>query len=162
MGKSGYNARVPAPKPCGRKCYRWSGNEGNKMIAGGRKIGDKEIMFLETFIIPTGEIVEFTFSPTHPEVGPLNIVNQVTLKVKVKVADTEGTVTAAWDMDNNEQQFLMITLPDVKGNLGQSTLGKPMKVGEFNGRNLGFNMALSAAGSSSVVTLQLMSGGAYE
>jgi hypothetical protein len=127
------------------------------------KIGDKEIVFTGTFIIPHDETVEFTFSPTHPEPAPMATYNKMSLNVKLKYGPEGELVKAEWGGTGTANPFVMITLPELESRrIGPAIMGKPVRIGEVSGKTLGFYVAFSSPGEHTLVTLQFVLGGNYE
>jgi hypothetical protein len=128
------------------------------------KISNKEIVFAKTFMIPLNETLDFSFSPTHPHVPESSVsYNKVSVHVHLRVTGGENDpVKAEWGRDNGHQ-FVTISVPAVKNRIGPAILNKPIKIGEFAGKSLGFYAAFFPSGSDmSLVMLQFMLGGDYE
>jgi hypothetical protein len=126
-------------------------------------IGGREIVYAKTFIIPKGETLEFSFSPTHP--GPKSGVsyNRFELRVKVKLTDRpDQVITAEWTSTSQLTGGVTISLPSVTTGRVGAIMGRPMKIGDIMNKPLGFHAALSGAGDDHVVTLQFVVGGSYE
>jgi hypothetical protein len=87
--------------------------------------------------------------------------NKVIVQVKLKIGTENDLVKAEWGKED-KTDYVMITLPRMRGRLDTATLNKPIKLGEIAGKTLGFYAAFSSSGESCVVTLQFVLGGKYE
>lgn len=104
-------------------------------------------------------MLDFDFSPTHP--GPrLGAVayNLVSVKVKLKVSETDDSIKAEWARENGHD-YVTITLPSASGRLGPAVLPEAMRIGQISGKNLAFRAAVTSATDSHLVTLQFLFGG---
>jgi hypothetical protein len=135
--------------------------QGLKMIGDFKKEGEREIVFVDTFIIPQNETLEFSFSPSHPQQTGGVFHNRFTLSVKVKTGDVDDSVKAEWSSSDHLSSFVLITLPVAKGRIG-GVMSKPMKIGDVSNKPLGFQVAFSESGGDYLVTLQFVLGGNYE
>jgi hypothetical protein len=126
-------------------------------------VDKREIVYVQTFLVPKGEPVDFSFSPTHyDQPSALVTYNKKILRVRLRIAETgEEEVSVHW-VTEGPSQVLVITLPSVPPNRwGPAVMETPIKVGEVSGRPLGFYAAFSPGPGtgSGLVTIQFMLGG---
>jgi hypothetical protein len=122
----------------------------------------REIVYVQTFLVPKGEPVTFSFSPTHYD-SPSGAItyNKKNLNVQLRIAASgEEEISVEWGQGG---QVLMITLPAVSNRVGPAIMETPIKVGDVSGKPLGFYAAYSPSPTTGggLVTIQFMLGGIY-
>lgn len=127
-------------------------------------VGKREIVYVQTFLVPKDEPVFFSFSPSHYNVPPgAATYDKRILNVQLKIAEcTEDEISVEWGQEG-KNRILMITLPAVSSQTGPAMMETPVKVGEVSGKPLGFYAAYSPSPTtgSGLVTIQFMLGGFY-
>jgi hypothetical protein len=123
-----------------------------------------EIVYVQTFLVPKGEPVFFSFSPSHYDSPPGAVTyNKQILNVQLRIAESgEEEISVEWGQQG-KNKVLMITLPAVSNRVGPAIMETPIKVGEVSGKPLGFYAAYSPSPTtgSGLVTIQFMLGGIY-
>lgn len=122
----------------------------------------REIVYVQTFLVPKGEPVYFSFSPSHPVSPPTEAtINKKILNVQLRIAESgEEELSVEWGRGG---QLLMIALPAVSNRVGPAIMETPIKVADVSGKPLGFYAAYSPSPTtgSGLVTIQFMLGGVY-
>ena len=113
-------------------------------------IGNREVLFNRTFILPIGE--EATFDTP---IGPPGI--RIVIKFESNPPD-QGQPGATWVFAD---QVLRMTFKGWNNSLGTS-LRKPAKLGDLaDGRPFGFNIVHYLIGEVHFLTFELYAGGTY-
>jgi hypothetical protein len=118
------------------------------------KIGDKEVFYSATVILPDGDLVTFD--------APVKGVN---LRVIVEALNDIVNTATRSEHSIEPTAFLSPTLRIKIFNWSSSlvqTFAKPLQAGALNdGTPIGYNIAVFWAGGPRVIVLQLLIGGSY-
>lgn len=113
------------------------------------KIGDKELLCHETFMLADGELASLEIK--LPSGAPLPLT--------LRFSPEEGEAEMSWTF---VEGVLNIRFKGWRNPLG-TCLSKPTKLGDFRGSAIGFTVAHSLIGeSNNLVTFQFFQGGTYE
>lgn len=113
------------------------------------RIGGRDVVFNESFLVTKGEKVEFE----------ITVAGQI-LPLEITFVETGDVDPVSWTM---AQGVLKMTFSGwgKRGSL-MSSLTKPFKLGVINGVTFGFNFSCTVNGDIYQVHFMAMSGGEYD
>jgi hypothetical protein len=117
------------------------------------QVGDKTLVFSQTFLVPDNETAKITVPLGVTPLGPQD------LSVHIRFIPSRGSGEASWRF---EDKVLKIDFLGWASHIGTS-FAKPVPIGDVNGKPLGFTVAhQKISDANNLVTLQFYTGGKYE
>jgi hypothetical protein len=111
-------------------------------------IGDRELIFSETFVIPFGGNARFDINS-----------NATAFAIQLELTLGDGDPNAAWKLEND---VFVVRLTNLRPNFGEGGgILSPVKIGQIGTKPLGLVIAVQNLNKSHVVTVNLLLGGSY-